>query len=59
MGDQDPLRCNASPDIPSRSELWMRVQLARACLQHGRVDPAELLAILDGASIVDLMRREP
>lgn len=55
MGDQNPLRCNASPDIPSCADLWMRVQLARACLQHGRVDRVELLAILDGASVADLM----
>lgn len=43
---------------PDREELWRRIQLARACLQHGRTDPLLLLAILDGTSITTLMRRE-
>lgn len=43
---------------PDREDLWRRIQLARACLQHGRTDPLLLLAILDGTSITTLMRRE-
>jgi hypothetical protein len=46
------------PTKPDREELWRRIQLARACLQHGRTDPLLLLAILDGASITELMQRE-
>jgi len=44
--------------LPDRDELWRRIQLARACLGHGRTDPLLLLSILDGASITELMRRE-
>jgi len=44
--------------LPSRADLWRRLQLARACLQHGRTDPLLLLAILDGATINELMERE-
>lgn len=45
-------------DRPDREELWRRIQLARACLGHGRNNPVLLLAILDGATITELMRRE-
>jgi len=47
-----------TPLIPSRAELWRRLQLARACINHGRLEPLLLLAILDGATITELMERE-
>lgn len=47
-----------TPPMPSRADLWRRLQLARACINHGRLDPLLLLAILDGATIAELMERE-
>lgn len=40
---------------PSRTELWYRLRLVEACLMHGRVDRAELLAVVHGAQIEDLI----
>lgn len=42
-------------DAPTRTDLFYRVQLALAVLNHGRVDRDELLAILSGAQIADLL----
>ncbi|WP_394621257.1 hypothetical protein JNUCC0626_19830 [Lentzea sp. JNUCC 0626] len=60
MTNLNPLPRNTINEgvIPSAQELWARIQLARACLNHGRVDRAELLAILNGAALADLMHRE-
>lgn len=44
-------------DVPTRTDLWYRVQLAKAVLGHREYtrDTAVLvLAVLDGASIEDL-----
>lgn len=44
-------------DVPSRTDLWYRVQLAKAVLGHreyARHTAILLLAILDGASIEEL-----
>lgn len=45
-------------DVPARSDLWYRVQLARSVLTHRPSTPenwALLTAILNGATIDDLM----
>lgn len=44
-------------NAPTRAELWARNQLALAVLSHGRIDRAELIAILSGASITELLPR--
>lgn len=45
--------------IPGRTDLWYRVQLAKAVLSHREYTPETavlLLAILDGAQIHDLIQ---
>lgn len=47
-------------NVPSRAELWRRLQLARSLLSH-RASTAEtglLLRVLDGESIEDLNHSE-
>lgn len=45
--------------VPSRAELWRRLQLARAVLNHRPADPASVtlaLRVLDGVSIDELVK---
>lgn len=44
--------------IPSRGELWYRLRLIEACLAQGRTDRGELLAIVYGAKINDLLTKQ-
>lgn len=56
--EDGPVAARVTPiSVPSRTELWYRIQLAKAVLGHRdytKDTAALLLAILDGAQITDL-----